>query len=728
MRMNKPVASVKFRPWLTALLAIVLTFSTFASLAYAEDVVTGISFDNAPSTARIYIDDDALQIELSASISGASSTKNVTLDAAWTTSNASIVKVTSGQLTAVAKGSATISATYKGYKVSLPVTVDYLYDSVTIKRAGTAVDSAVNVKLGDDIDYVLIAAKSGAEDRDVTDDATWTSSESSVATVEDGEIKLLAAGTTTITGKFKGRTDTVKLTVTSPYKSLSLTKGGSKADLLEFIFDGNPQELTATVVDTSGASDTPKDIVWSTSSAAVVTVENGKVTPIGTGTATITASYLGVSSSVAVVVRPAYEALNITPKEDQHVSLKDEPFLLNAKFFDVDGTLKPVTSEAVWTSSNVYVATVDDDGKVSAKGVGSTVIKVTFKGLSRQINVTVYPTIATLTVAKDSLDAFVDSADVALPKLSATSLADETVDVTNLAVWTSSDTEVIEKVDGKWKAKKTGKAVLTANVQGKTVTVTVNVHEQPLLLTADQANLSVVIGKDTKLPTMTMTYDTGEEEDVTSLVTWKSSSSNLIVKAPNIKGIQASSATLTATYLGKSAIVRVTIEEEITKMTVDNTTLTFSPGRSYTMKVTGVYKSGKTISLATKMNWSLEPETLATIKGSSLKTLKEGTGKLTGVYQGKSVVVTITVIGKLKKLTPSSKALTLAPEGKEAVTIIGEYEGGRTGDVTKTGVWTTGNSKVATVTDGIITGVAKGTTYIRSKVDGKTASIRVSVK
>ncbi|NBD26741.1 hypothetical protein [Paenibacillus glycinis] len=725
MRTNKPAAPAKFRPWLTFLLAIVLTFSSFAGLAYADDVVTGISFDNAPSPARIYIDDDTLQVDVVASISGSSSQKNVTLDAAWTTSNSSIVKVTSGQLTAIAKGSATISATYKGFKVSLPVTVDYLYDSVTIKNDGTAVDSAINVKLGDELDYDLIAVKSGSADQNVTDDATWTSSDADVATVEDGKIKLLAAGVTTITAKFKGRTDTVKLTVASPYKSLSL----SNNDLLEFTYGDPTEALTATSLSTeSVSSDVTGKATWTTSSATVATVDKGVVTPVGVGTATITAEYLGVSSSVTVVVRPAFEAMRLTPKEDQHILLKESPVPFTAVVLNGDDAPLDVTAKATWTSSNVFAATVSKEGLVSPKGIGATVIKASYMGVTQQVNVTVYPSVSSLTAAKDKMDAYVDDDNVTLPKVSATTIADETVDVSSVVTWTSSDKDIFDKVDGKWKAKKVGKVTLTGAIQSKSVTVTVNVHEQPLMLSSDQENLSVVIGKDTKLPTITMTYDSGNEEDVTSLVTWKSSSANLIVKAPNVKGIKASAVTLTATYLGKSTSIRVTIEEEITKLLVDNLAPVYSPARTYTLKVTGVYKSGKTVSLASKMNWTMDSEELATIKGSSIKTIKEGTFKLTGTYQGKSVVISVSVIGKLKKMTPSSKSLTMAPAAKETVNVTGEYEGGRVGDVTKAALWTTGNNKVATVEDGVITAIAKGSTYVRAKVEGKTISIHVSVK
>ncbi|WP_219834426.1 Ig-like domain-containing protein [Paenibacillus sp. R14(2021)] len=726
MRKNSIAAPARFlRPWLTVMLAVVLTFSSFAGLAYADEVVTGISFDNAPSPATLNIGDDDLQLEVNASIQGSSSLKDVTTDVTWTTSNSSVVKVAAGLLTGIAKGSATITASYKGYKITLPVSVTYMYDSVTIKDNGTSVSDTLKVNLGDELDFDLIASKSGAADTNVTEEAVWTSSNTNVATIDDGEVTLVAVGDTTITAKYKGRTDSVKLSASSPYKSLTIAPN----TLMEFKVGDPSRTLKASAEDTAGdIDDVSTNASWISADAKVATVDKGVVTPVGTGTTTITASYLGVSGSVTVVVRPAFEAMRITPKEDLHLMINGSDVALKVEVMNGINTPDDVTALATWTSSNVYAATVSDSGVVSPKGIGSTVIKATYKGTSQQVNVTVYPTISgTLTAAKDTLDAFPDD-KITLPKVTAQSISDETIDVSDLAVWESSDKEILDKVDGKWTAKKIGKAVLTATILSKTVTITVNVHEKPLLLTADQTNLSIVIGKETKLPVLTMTYESGSEEDVTSLVTWKSSSSNLIVKAPNIRGLQASTATLTATYLGKSTTVRVTIEEEITKLTAESTTLTISPLRSYTLKVTGTYKSGKTIALGTKMNWEINPDSLASIKGSSLKALKEGTGTLTGTYQGKTITFTVNVVAKVKKLTSASKSLTLAPEAKVAVTVTAEYEGGRVTDVTKAADWTTGNSKVATVVDGVITGVAKGSTVIRAKLEGKTVSIRVSVK
>ncbi|SDX27715.1 hypothetical protein [Paenibacillus sp. CF384] len=723
MRMNINAAPLWQRTWLTVMLAIALSFSSFAGLAYAEEVVTGIAFDNAPSPAVLYIDDESISLEVNATIQGATSAKSVTTDATWSSSNTAILKVSAGVVTGLAKGTATVSASYKGYKITLPITVNYRYDSVTIMDDGTNVGATEDVHLGDTISYTLTAIKSGSANENVTDSATWTSSNPNVATVEDGEIKLINAGETTITAKYKGRSDTVKLVVTSPYDKLTL----SPDDLLEFYVGDSTQSLTAVVTTEDDDSATVTDKAqWISSNAAVATVSKGIVTPVGSGSTTITATHLGVSSSITVVVRPAYEAMRLNPKEDQHLSMQDSPVSFSVTVMKGTGTPEVVTSKAAWSSSNLFVATVKD-GVVTPKGVGTTIIKATYLGLSQQVSVTVYPTVSSLKAAAETVDSFVNDS-IALPKVSAESIAEETIDVTNLVSWTSSDKDIADKVDGKWTAKKVGTAILTGTIQSKTVTITVVVHEKPLMLTPDQSNASVVIGKEVKLPVITLMYENGEEEDVTSLVTWKSSSANLLVKPPNMRGLQASSVTLTASYLGKSTIIRVTIEEEITKLFVDASSLSLNISRTKSLKVTGIYKSGKSVSLASKMNWTMNPETLASIKGSTVKALTEGTGKLTGTYQGKSIEVAITVVAKVKKLTSSAKSLTLAAEGKETVKVTAEYDVGRITDVTKSAAWTVGNNKVATVEAGVITAVGKGSTMVRATFDGKSISIRVIVK
>ncbi len=63
---------------------------------------------------------------------------------------------------------------------------------------------------------------------------------------------------------------------------------------------GQTTTLTATALDASGNSITGESVTWSTSSAAIATVNGGLVTAVAAGTATITAT-IGAKSSQAIV-------------------------------------------------------------------------------------------------------------------------------------------------------------------------------------------------------------------------------------------------------------------------------------------------------------------------------------------------------------------------------------------------------------------------------------------
>ena len=121
---------------------------------------------------------------------------------------------------------------------------------------------------------------------------------------------------------------------------------------------------------------TEKDVVWSSSDEAVATVdENGLVTAIAVGEATITATTVdgsNLSASCKVTVVPTLaESIALDKTE---ISLEaTETVTLVATVLPELTTNKSVT----WTSSNESVATVDTNGLVTAIALGEAVITAT---------------------------------------------------------------------------------------------------------------------------------------------------------------------------------------------------------------------------------------------------------------------------------------------------------------------------------------------------------------
>lgn len=118
-----------------------------------------------------------------------------------------------------------------------------------------------------------------------------------------------------------------------------------------------------------------KDVTWSSSNDATATVDgNGLVTTHEVGTVTITATLKSdpaISSSVTIVVNPI-KVSKIT------VNGYDKDYLVKGNTVTLTTTVEPsdaANKSIVWSSSNEEVATVDQNGKVTAVGQGTVSIK-----------------------------------------------------------------------------------------------------------------------------------------------------------------------------------------------------------------------------------------------------------------------------------------------------------------------------------------------------------------
>jgi len=731
LRLNKSLKVT--RRWLAATLAFVMVMTSMTGVVNAaEDTITGIDFtydtsdyDSSTSSLKTFVEDDKVNLAVYATGSGIR--KDVTADATWKSSNTALVKVEKGVLTGVGKGTATISATYKGFTISIKASSDYIYDSISLIHNGATAPTTMDIEIGQNLAFTLHGLRANKEPETVTDDAVWTTSNAAIATVDEGIIKLLGVGAVTITSKLKGKSDAITLNVTSPYKSITIDSGTS-GKLVEIDIGNEDIKLTASVVQKIGGPlNVTDDAKWVSANEKVATVKKGVVAAVSAGKTTITVSHKGVSTTIDVVIRTPFQSIRLSPEKEYHLQLQDANLQVTADVLDNKNVASPVTTLAEWTSSNVVVATVSAAGLVSPKSVGTARITASYKGVSRSIEITVYPSINELSIETETIDGYTDiSGD--LPKVMATTFDGSKVDVSKIVKWSSADEKIATIKDGQWAAKALGDSVLTASLQNYKADVKLVVHMKPLKLIADVKDLSIILGKETPFPSVTVINEDGEEENISSRVKWKSSSDDIVLKEATMKGLDVASITLTATYLTKSVTVRVKIEEEIVKLVVDPISLDLYPGKSKSVKVTGYYKSGKQISLGSKMNWESGNPNIATVSSTSVKGIAVGTTKITGSYQGKTVIVPVVVSPKLKSLVLSSKSVQLSSGGSYSAKLQANFTTGNPADVTDDAVWTSSKASVATVVDGKIIAVSKGTASIKATYAGKSVTVRVSVK
>lgn len=136
---------------------------------------------------------------------------------------------------------------------------------------------------------------------------TWTSSEPTIATVENGTVRGLKIGSATITAT-RGD-ETSSCTVNVVYNSLNIGGNqGEYASSVNLILGEHPSEtLFAKVKDGNFTEVSNPNVTWVSSDTSIVTVDKSKgtITAVKPGTAKITATAAGVSDSCNVNVYAA---------------------------------------------------------------------------------------------------------------------------------------------------------------------------------------------------------------------------------------------------------------------------------------------------------------------------------------------------------------------------------------------------------------------------------------
>ena len=158
---------------------------------------------------------------------------------------------------------------------------------------------------------------------------------------------------------------------------------------------GNTVTLTATVAPNNA---TNKNVTWESSDEDVATVEDGVVTAVGVGSATITVK------SVADNTKTATCAVTVNPTAVTSVSVDATASVNVGETTTLTATVSPdnaTNKNVTWASSNTDIATVDENGVVTGVAEGTATITVTSAAdNTKTATCTVTVTLAAGTAAK----------------------------------------------------------------------------------------------------------------------------------------------------------------------------------------------------------------------------------------------------------------------------------------------------------------------------------------
>ncbi len=665
----------------------------------------------------------------------------------WSSSDGSIASAENGTVKALHSGEAVITAsTANGKTAECTITVP------GTKVTGVSLDpSEAQMHIGETLQLEETVIPENADNQNVT----WTSNNESVASVdEDGLVTAEDAGTATITVTTEDGGKTAQCTITVlkiPVTGVSLNYTTAELRVKKTL------QLTETVTPENADN---QNVTWSSSDETIASVdEDGLVTAKDAGTAIITVTTEDgdkTAQCTITVLKTAVTGVSLN-QSTTHMYVR-ETLQLKETVAPENADNKDVT----WSSSNEAVASVNENGLVTAKNAGTATITVTTEDGGKTAECAI--TVEAVPVQQIKLE----PVSTTLPLGKTLALKSQVLpeNATNPGItWTSSEPSIASvDADGTVKALKTGTVTITAAaVDGSGITGTSEITVIVIPVTGIKLNRTTASIQDDG--TMTLHAEVLPADATYKTITWRSD--NPQVAAVDAKG------KVTAVKTGTARIIATSADGK--KQAVCTVTVT-PPDKAANAvalnKKIGIFWNAKKKSMI--VSWGKAPDadgyevyaaecgtsmkliktitspkprsfTLKKVNGRKLKTQKSYKALVRAyrIFNGKKQylaksysVHAVTDSNKkytnVKKLTVSPKTLSLKREKSKKLVVRAVSQNRsrrRLGHIQKLRYFTT-DSKVATVSgNGVIRAVGKGscTVYVLS-INGMKASVKVTVK
>jgi hypothetical protein len=309
--------------------------------------------------------------------------------------------------------------------------------------------------------------------KDLTSSVTWSSSNTSVATIAaSGLAKGVSNGTSTIQAASGAITGSTTLTVApAALTSIAVTPSNPSVAL------GLTQQFTATGTFTDGSTQNlTSSVKWSTSNTTATTISpSGLALGLVTGSATIQAASGSITGSTTLVVSTAaLSSIAVTPATPTIAQGVTQQFTATGTY--TDSSTQDLTISVTWSSSDKNIATISAVGLATGGASGDSTIQAAYQSKTASTTLTVSSaTLSSITVTPSNASI----AQGLSEQFTATGNYNDgsTHDLTTAATWSSLNKTIATIASGGLaKAVGVGTATVQAAFESTNGTTTLTVN------------------------------------------------------------------------------------------------------------------------------------------------------------------------------------------------------------------------------------------------------------
>ena len=477
----------------------------------------------------------------------------------WESNNPAVATVDeNGLIRAEGKGEALVTGRLGSLSQTVAVTVSYPLQGIAFS------DMPQQIIKGQE---QTLSVQAIPEQAELPESIEFSSSSPENITIDGaGRIRGVSVGSAVLMAKGAGFEGGVKVAVLSPMTGIHIQRLHRKINIGE--------QVSLFVSFQPADTTDEKNVSWESSDQTVASVNEAGVLTAHKPGKTVIRAVCGTHRAEREIEIFA-RLKGISFQEEKHYLLKDEEITPLLRYEPENTT---DDKKAVYSSSDEKIASVDEEGLVTALKAGETVITAQVGDFSAQTVVIVRVPMTGIAFEEGGRSLSRGSR-MTLPVLY---FPADTNDDRSLS-WESSDPSVMSVKDGELTALKAGRATITARCGEFAASADFNVVVPVSAVEISRSSLSLNKGETASVKAWVLPEDTTEEKSI------RFSSSNPAVASVdergNIRAAGVGSCRITASHGGFSAACELRVLSPMTGISLNQTQLRLLEGKTAQLSV-----------------------------------------------------------------------------------------------------------------------------------------------